>query len=120
MPIPFQLLQAFLLSQLVLLATDGEVRKVGFYGGILLGLLVFYHGISMVLKMKYKKEKRIEIQIAKLSFYQSYLRLPLEKLYHSSVGEDLEHFTNDFDTVMEKRFEKFPSLVAAVAETLIF
>ena len=28
MPIPFQLLQAFLLSQLVLLATDGEVRKV--------------------------------------------------------------------------------------------
>ena len=36
MPIPFQLLQAFLLSQLVLLATDGEVRKVGFYGGILL------------------------------------------------------------------------------------
>ena len=95
MPIPFQLLQAFLLSQLVLLATDGEVRKVGFYGGILLGLLVFYHGISMVLKMKYKKEKRIEIQIAKLSFYQSYLRLPLEKLYHSSVGEDLEHFTHD-------------------------
>lgn len=120
MPIPFQLLQAFLLSQLVLLATDGEVRKVGFYGGNLLGLLVFYHGISMVLKMKYKKEKRIEIQIAKLSFYQSYLRLPLEKLYHSSVGEDLEHFTNDFDTVMEKRFEKFPSLVAAVAEVLIF
>lgn len=87
MPIPFQLLQAFLLSQLVLLATDGEVRKVGFYGGNLLGLLVFYHGISMVLKMKYKKEKRIEIQIAKLSFYQSYLRLPLEKLYHSSVGD---------------------------------
>ena len=120
MPIPFQLLQAFLLSQLVLLATDGEVRKVGFYGGILLGLLVFYHGISMVLKMKYKKEKWIEIQIAKLSFYQSYLRLPLEKLYHSSVGEDLEHFTNDFDTVMEKRFEKFPSLVAAVAEVLLF
>lgn len=36
------------------------------------------------------------------------------------MGEDLEHFTNDFDTVMEKRFEKFPSLVAAVAEVFDF
>ena len=124
MPIPFQLLQASLLSQLVLLATDGEVQESrGSAGGSPAGTAgLSPWGGSGTLKMKNVRRKsgRGIQEFAELSFYQSYLRLPLEKLYHSCVGEDLEHFTNDFDTVMEKRFEKFPSLVAAVAEVLIF
>lgn len=118
--IPCGILQPILIAQVITRAMAGEVRAVACLAAALLSLVLLFLLVQIRLQIIRKQRMLKAQQCCRLLMYRQFFANPLDLLHRSSLGGNLENFSNDLTTVTERLMCKRPAMIAAVAETLIF
>lgn len=112
--VPVGLINARLISNVVVSATDGDYAAVLYKGGLILLLLLGVKLFEMVTQSAYQNAKTEAVHGCKMTLYRHYLPSPLDLLYQSSAGEANVILSDDFRTITEKITEAYPSLIAGI------
>lgn len=118
--IPYGILMPILIAQVVARAVAGEVRAVAVSAAALLSLLTAFLLLGIRLQTLLKQRMLEAGQHCRLKLYGQFYANPLHLLHRSSLGGNLENFSNDLATVTERLMTDRPAMTAAVAETLLF
>ncbi len=118
--IPYGILMPILIAKVVTRAVEGEVRIVACFAVALLLLLSGFLLLQIRLQTAQKQRMLEAEQRCRLKLYRQFYANPLHLLHRSSLGGNLENFTNDLTTVANRLMTDRPAMTAAVAETLLF
>ena len=99
--VPVGLVQARLLSGVVLSATAGDFYGVLKKGAVIILLLLAVRIFEFVTQTAYQKAKANALHKCKLHLYRQYLLSPMSQLYDSSAGQAAVIFQNDFNTLTD-------------------
>ena len=118
--VPAGLIQARLMSDVVMSATGGN-----YYGvlkkGVLIILLIFLVKLfEFVTQTAYQSAKSNAIHKCKLRLYKQYFSSPLSLLYTSSAGQAAVIFNNDFNTLTNTITEVRPGTISAFTMVLAY
>lgn len=118
--LPYGILLPALLSMVVTEAVDGNVRNVICFGLLILAIVLGYMIINSMLRRKLQKNTLDAVHKCKEKMYHIFLANPMNILYHSGLGENLETFNDDFNTLMKRFTESRPVFGAALIEIISF
>ena len=118
--IPYGILMPILIARVVTRAVAGEVKAVACFAAALLSLLAAFLLLQIRLHTALKQKMLEAEQRCKLKLYRQFYANPLHLLHRSSLGGNLENFSNDLTTVTGRLMTDRPTMTAAVAETLLF
>lgn len=111
--VPVGLIQAKLMSDVVMSATAGDFYGVLKKGGLIIFLILAVKIFDFMTQTAYQRAKSNAIHKCKLRFYRQYLFSPLSLLYHSSAGQAAVIFKNDFNTLTNMIAEVRPEAISA-------
>jgi len=112
-PVPVGLVQAKLMSDVVISATEGDFYGVLKKGGLIILLIFLVKIFEFVTQIVYQKAKSNAIHRCKLDLYKQYFSSPLSLLYTSSAGQAAVIFKNDFNTLTNMITEVCPGTISA-------
>lgn len=118
--IPWGILLPVLISRVVAHAMAGEVKPVLGFATALLSLLSIFLLLRIRLQTVQRRRMLKAQQHCRLLLYRQFFANPLQLLHRSSLGGNLENFSNDLTTVTERLMQGRPDMIAAAAETLLF
>lgn len=118
--IPWGILLPVLISRVVAHAMTGEVKPVLGFAAALLSLLSIFLLLRIRLQTVQRRRMLKAQQHCRLLLYRQFFANPLQLLHRSSLGGNLENFSNDLTTVTERLMQGRPDMIAAAAETLLF
>lgn len=118
--VPVGLLQARLMSDVVMAATAGEFDGVLKKGAALVLLILAAKIFAFVTQTAYQKAKANTLHKCKLRLYRQYLFSPLSQLYDSSAGQAAVIFKKDFDTLTDMVTEVRPGAISALTTVLAY
>ena len=111
--VPVGLIQAHLMSNVVISATAGDFNGVLKKGGLIILLIFLVKIFEFVTQIAYQKAKSNAIHRCKLDLYKQYFSSPLSLLYSSSAGQAAVIFKNDFNTLTNMITEVRPGTISA-------
>jgi len=121
--VPVGLVQARLISDVVMSATAGDFYGVLKKGAAIILLILAFKVFEFATQTAYQKAKANAIHQCKLRLYRQYLFSPLSQLYDSSAGRAAVLFKKDFDTLTDLIAEVRPGAISAfttVAAYVVF
>lgn len=118
--VPVGLVQARLLSGVVLSATAGDFYGVLKKGAVIILLLLAVRIFEFVTQTAYQKAKANAIHKCKLHLYRQYLLSPMSQLYDSSAGQAAVIFKNDFNTLTSLITEVRPGAISALTTIIAY
>lgn len=118
--IPYGILMPILIAQVVTRAVEGEAKAVACFAAALLALLAAFLLLQVRLQTAQKQKVLEAEQRCRLKLYRQFYANPLHLLHRSSLGGNLENFSNDLVTVTQRLMTDRPGMAAAGAETLLF
>lgn len=118
--VPVGLIQAQLMSDVVLSATAGEFYGVLKKGVAIILLILTVKIFEFVTQTAYQKAKANAIHRCKLRLYRQYLFSPLSQLYDSSAGRAAVIFNKDFDTLTNMITEVRPGAISAFTMVIAY
>lgn len=118
--VPVGLIQARLISDVVMLATAGEFYGVLKRGVVIILLILTVKIFDFVTQTAYQKAKTNAIHKCKLRLYRQYLSSPLSLLYDSSAGQAAVIFKNDFNTLTNMITEVRPGAISAFTMVIAY
>lgn len=118
--IPYGILMPILIAQVVTRAVEGEAKAVACFAAALLALLAAFLLLQVRLQTAQKRKVLEAEQRCRLKLYRQFYANPLHLLHRSSLGGNLENFSNDLVTVTQRLMTDRPGMAAAGAETLLF
>ena len=118
--IPYGIIYAKLISEMVSAAISGEVDNVLKLSVFTVSFAVIYRlvlsGLEMLTTLKDMKAN----QRCKMILYSAVLRSPLNILFSETNGEILENLTDDLNIVTSATKHLFPGLVTALLTTIVY
>lgn len=111
--VPVGLIQAKLMSDVVMSATAGDFYGVLKKGGLIILLIFLVKIFEFVTQIAYQRAKSNAIHKCKLDLYKQYFSSPLSLLYSSSAGQAAVIFKNDFNTLTNMITEVRPGTLSA-------
>lgn len=118
--IPYGLINARLLSEIIAAAMNGEVDRVLKLSAIEICFVVLYKLILSCLAL-YKSLKDMKAtQRCKMILYNHVLTSPLDLLFSSTTGGMLENLTDDFETVTSAQRSLYPKFFTAFLTVVIY
>ena len=111
--VPVGLIQAKLMSDVVMSATAGDFYGVLKKGGLIILLIFLVKIFEFVTQIAYQRAKSNAIHRCKLDLYKQYFSSPLSLLYSSSAGQAAVIFKNDFNTLTNMITEVRPETISA-------
>ena len=99
---------------------EGEAKAVACFAAALLALLAAFLLLQVRLQTAQKRKVLEAEQRCRLKLYRQFYANPLHLLHRSSLGGNLENFSNDLVTVTQRLMTDRPGMAAAAAETLLF
>lgn len=118
--IPYGLINAGLLSEMISAAIGGEISLVLKLSAVMIGFTVLYRLILFCFdSLKSLKDMR-STQRCKMILYENILASPLHLLFSTTNGDILENLTDDFDTVTSAQKRLYPELFTAFFTVIIY
>lgn len=117
---PVALINAKLLSDIVILATAGDSIGVLEKGVLILLILIVVKIFGMLTENAYQKSKSNAVHRCKMNLYKHCFTSPLHVLYHSSAGEANIILNRDFQTITEKLTETYPMLISGIITAIVY
>lgn len=111
--VPVGLIQAKLMSDVVMSATAGDFYGVLKKGGLIILLIFLVKIFEFVTQIAYQRAKSNAIHRCKLDLYKQYFSSSLSLLYSSSAGQAAVIFKNDFNTLTNMITEVRPGTISA-------
>ena len=118
--VPVGLIQARLMSDVVISATAGDFYGVLRIGAALLLLILTVKIFEFVTQTAYQKAKADAVHKCKLRLYGQYLSSPLSLLYDSSAGQAAVIFKTDFHTLTNMITEVRPGAISAFTTVIAY
>lgn len=118
--IPLGMIQARLISDIVLSATAGNFNEVLRKGGMVILLIAVFKLFDFFTQNAYQKAKSNKLHKCKLLLYRNYLSSSLSILYRSSAGKAEVIFKSDFNTLTDKITEVGPQTISAFVAAISY
>ena len=118
--VPVGLINARLVSDVVMSATAGDYVGVLQKGSLILLMLLGIKLFEIISQNAYLKAKEMAVHKCKMRLYRHYLSSPLYTLYQSSAGEANVILNQDFHTITEKIAEVYPTLIAGIVTVIAY
>lgn len=118
--VPVGLIQARLLSDVVMSATAGDFYGVLKNGAVILILISAVRIFEFVTQTAYKKAKSNAVHKCRLRLYRQYLSSPLSVLYDSSAGQAAVIFKTDLNTLTDMITEVRPGAISALTTVIAY
>ena len=118
--VPVGLIQAKLMSDVVLSATAGNFSEVLRKSVVIILLVASLKLFEFLTQNAYQKAKSNAVHKCKLLLYKNYFSSPLSLLYRSSAGQAEVIFKSDFDTVTNCITEVAPQTVSAFVTVISY
>lgn len=118
--VPVGLIQAWLMSDVVMSATAGDFYGVLKRGAVIILLIMAVKIFEFVTQTAYQKAKANAIHKCKLRLYRQYLSSPLSLLYDSSAGQAAVIFKSDFNTLTNLITEVRPGAISALTMVIAY
>ncbi len=118
--VPYRLLNAKMLSEIVSAAINGRVDTVINRSIILICLVLGYNLLLSALGMLRSLKDMTAMQKCKIILYKHLLASPLDLLFESTNGSILENLTDDLETVVSAHKSVYSGFVIAVFTTIVY
>ena len=118
--VPVGLIQARLLSDVVMSATAGDFYGVLKKGAVILILISAVRIFEFVTQTAYQKAKSNAVHKCRLRLYRQYLSSPLSVLYDSSAGQAAVIFKTDLNTLTDMITEVRPGAISALTTVIAY
>ena len=118
--IPYGLLNAKMLSEIVSAAINGRVDTVINRSIFLICLVLGYNLLLSALGMLRSLKDMTSMQKCKIILYKHLLANPLDLMFQSTNGSILENLTDDLETVASAQKSVYPGFVVAVLTTIVY
>ena len=118
--VPIGLIQAQLMSDVVMSATAGDFYGVLKKGGLIILLILIVKIFEFVTQIAYQRAKSNAIHKCKLCMYRQYFSSPLSLLYSSSAGQAAVVFKNDFNTLTDMITEVRPGMISSFTMVIAY
>lgn len=118
--IPVGLLNANLMSYVVLSATSGRTGDVMKSGIALMLLLIGYSLFQSIYNIRLERAKSRSLHKCKIELYHRFLSSPLSILYSSDSGQSKEKLNDDFNTVTSKNISVYPGFFVGIITVLVY
>ena len=118
--IPYGLLNAKMLSEIVSAAINGRVDTVINRSIFLICLVLGHNLLLSALGMLRSLKDMTSMQKCKIILYKHLLASPLDLMFQSTNGSILENLTDDLETVASAQKSVYPGFVVAVLTTIVY
>lgn len=112
--IPFTLISANLLSDIVTNATKGDVSLVLSDSVIVLVIALVSWILQVVMDIETKKKQITAENKSRANFLEALLNNSLNKLFQADIGELNENLNDDIQTTAKRYMELYPSLISSL------
>ena len=119
-PVPVGIVNASLLSRLVSLAVEGNVKDVLITGAEIIGLVFAARLVLCILKIKFKEGASEKTQNCKKEVYLKSLNASLLELYRRKEGDTKERLNDDFQMVIDKHLKLYPDFGAGLVTAFAY
>lgn len=119
-PIPFGLLNAKLIADIVTSANVGDVNKVIYMSALLLTIILLIKFLQILLEIAFEKMSAKTVHDCKIHFYKTLLSNPLWVLYETNMGNIFENIDKDFETILDKYRKFYPNLITGSITALVY
>lgn len=118
--IPYGIIYARLISEMVSAAISGEVNNVLKLSVITVCFTIIYRLVLSGIELLTTLKDMTASQCCKMILYSAILRSPLNVLFSRTNGDILENLTNDLSTVTSAAKHLYPVLVTALLTAIVY
>ncbi len=112
-PIPFSIIIAMLMAEILLFATQGDLKKTIIDSAILISIVVGQTGLSTLIDWIKNKKLSKDMHQCNMILYKDFLSYPLNALYATTHGDNIERMNDDFSTFTNRYTSLFPDVIVA-------
>lgn len=113
-PIPLSLITAVLMSDIFTFATEGSLHKTIISSVILLSIVVGQNGLITFVDWIKNKKSSLDMHKCKIILYHDFLSYPLNALFATTHGDNIERMNDDFSTFTNKYTSLLPDVIVAL------
>ena len=118
--LPYGIFLPIFISTAVTYAVERNTEMVFKRVVIIVISVIIYTFLNLNINVKLQKEKLKETQECKLFLFDLIISHSIFRINHSSFGEKVENFQNDFDMIIGRRIDNIPTCTVAIMETVIY
>lgn len=118
--IAINIVTSLLFSQIVIEATDGNIRNVLIKTAEILSVVLVKVVVNSLFGIIIARKESLKNNNCKMAFYRAFFNKPLKDLYSLQLGETKEKINDDFNTVTQKYSVVFPNFLTVLLSAFAY